>query len=170
MHLREDVQLPVIAEMIEQVRVPSIAEWRWGTLHTDGDALAGVLPTLSTHFDADFSKKRQGSRCNYQVQECPTFDCLGDLCCGLRRGSAVFSVGVVVVLVTLTKLSVSGRKDACLKLLCSSIANFPAVFKKQRAGPRIHSRPPHPNTWIQCGGPRITWLARRLHTCRNCRG
>ena len=56
MHLREDVQLPVIAEMIEQVRVPSIAEWRWGTLHTAVDALAGVLPTLSTHFDANSFK------------------------------------------------------------------------------------------------------------------
>ena len=64
MHLREDVQLPVIAEMIEQVRVPSIAEWRWSTLHTAGDALAGVLPTLWTHFDADFFQERQGSRCN----------------------------------------------------------------------------------------------------------
>ena len=95
-----------------------------------------------------------------------------NLCCSLRRGSAVFSVGVVVVLVTLTKLSVSGRGDACLKLLCSSIANFPAVLKKQRAGPRIHSRPPYPNTWIKCVvcGPRITWLARSLHTCRNCSG
>ena len=30
-----------------------------------------------------------------------------NLCCGLRHGSAVFSVGVVVVLVTLTQLSVS---------------------------------------------------------------
>ena len=49
-HLREDVQLPVIAEMIEQVRVPSIAEWRWGTLHAAVDAFAGVLPTLSTFF------------------------------------------------------------------------------------------------------------------------
>ena len=54
MHLREDVQLPLIAEMIEQVRVPSIAEWRWSTSHTAVDALAGVLPTLSTHFDANF--------------------------------------------------------------------------------------------------------------------
>ena len=92
-------------------------------------------------------------------------------CCGLRRGSAVFSVGVVVLLVTLTKLSVSGREDACLKLLCSSIANFPASFEKQKAGPRIHSRSPHPNTWIcvVCG-PRITWLVRSLHTCRNCSG
>ena len=55
-HLKEDVQLPVTAEMIEQVRVPSIAEWREGSLHTAVDALAGVLPTLSTHFDAKLFK------------------------------------------------------------------------------------------------------------------
>ena len=45
-----------------------------------------------------------------------------NLCCGLRHGSAVFSVGVVV--------GVSGKGDACLKLLYSSIAKFPAVFKE----------------------------------------
>ena len=52
------VQLPVVAEMIEQVRVPSIAKWRWSTLHTAVDPLAGVLPTLSTHFDANFTITR----------------------------------------------------------------------------------------------------------------
>ena len=54
--LRTYVQLPVKAEMIEQVRVPSIAEWRWGTLHSAVDALAGVSPTLSTHFGANLIK------------------------------------------------------------------------------------------------------------------
>ena len=58
--LWEDVRLPVIAEMIEQVRVPSTAELRWGTLHTAGDALAGVLLTLSTHFDANLFKNTRG--------------------------------------------------------------------------------------------------------------
>ena len=47
--------------MIEQVRVPSIAEWPWCTLHTAVVAFAGVLPTFSAHFE---------------VQGCPTFDCL----------------------------------------------------------------------------------------------
>ena len=72
MHLREDVQLSVIAEMIEQFRVPSIAEWRWGTLHTVVDALAGVLPTLSTHFDAHLFKNARDpvtiTRCIYGIQ------------------------------------------------------------------------------------------------------
>ena len=60
MHLREDVQLPVKAGMIEQVRVPSIAEWRWGTLHTAVDALAGVLPTLSTHISTRIYSRTPG--------------------------------------------------------------------------------------------------------------
>ena len=43
---------------------------------------------------------------------------------------------------------------------------------QEAAGPRMHSRPQHPNTWIWCVvcRPRITWLARSLHTCRDCRG
>ena len=74
-HLREDVQLPVIAEMIEQVRVPSIAEWRWGTLHTAADALAGVLPTLSTHLDANLFKNARDrvtiTRCKSALHSTP---------------------------------------------------------------------------------------------------
>ena len=50
------MQLPVIAEMIEPFRVPSIAERRWGTLFSAVDALAGVLRTSSTHFDAKLFK------------------------------------------------------------------------------------------------------------------
>ena len=97
-----------------------------------------MLPTLSTHFRREFIQERQGSRYSYQVQECPTFDCLGvaiPICAVVYDVDLRYSaLGVVVVLVTLTELSVSGRGDACLKLLCSSIANFPAVFKKQRSG------------------------------------
>ena len=69
---REDVQLPATAEMIEQVRVPSIAEWLWGTLHTAVDAFAGVLPTLSTHFDANLFKNARDpvtiTRCKSALQ------------------------------------------------------------------------------------------------------
>ena len=51
-----------MASMIEQARVPCVAEWRWGTLHTAVDAFAGVLPTLSTYVDANLLKNaRRGS-------------------------------------------------------------------------------------------------------------
>ena len=57
--------LPVIGEMIEQVRVPSIAE------------VALVHVAYSCSYRREFVQERQGSRYNFQVEKCPTFDCLG---------------------------------------------------------------------------------------------
>ena len=88
MHLREDVQLPVRAEMIEQVRVPSIAEWCWGTLHTAVDAFAGVLPTLSTHISTRIYSRTPGVPLQLPGARVPYIRLLGrgnfNLCCGLR--------------------------------------------------------------------------------------
>ena len=44
------MQLPVMDEMIEQVRVPSIAEWRWSTLNTAVDVFCRrVAPRCCRH-------------------------------------------------------------------------------------------------------------------------
>ena len=59
-HLREDVQLPVIAEMIEQIRVPPIAEWRWSTMHTAGGALAGVCCSRCRHISTRIYSRTPG--------------------------------------------------------------------------------------------------------------
>ena len=43
---------PIIAEMLSDCKgkVPSIAEWRWGTLLAAMEALHGILNTLRSHF------------------------------------------------------------------------------------------------------------------------
>ena len=55
-YLRRECDLPAVAEMIQAVHVPSIAEWRWGTLHKATITIAEVLPTLIAHFEACFFK------------------------------------------------------------------------------------------------------------------
>lgn len=49
-NLRDQLRLPGIAEMFSKIVVPSIAEWRWGTLHEALKALHGNLATLREHF------------------------------------------------------------------------------------------------------------------------
>ena len=50
-HLRDNLQLPVVADMIASITVPSIAEWRWGSLWLALQALDGRLDTLRDHFE-----------------------------------------------------------------------------------------------------------------------
>lgn len=47
-----DRALDGIAEMVGSASVPSIAEWRWGTLYLACKAVKKVLQTLSSYFDA----------------------------------------------------------------------------------------------------------------------
>ena len=55
-HLLVEMQLPVIAEMIRDTSVPSIAEWRWGTLYKAVKAVKTILLSLSAHFEPDLFK------------------------------------------------------------------------------------------------------------------
>ena len=49
--------------MIEALSLPSIAEWRWGTLHRACQELSTVLDTLRVHFDASlFANARDPSK------------------------------------------------------------------------------------------------------------
>lgn len=49
--------------MIQAVSLPSIAEWRWGTLHSACQELSKVLGTLRVHFDVSlFGNARDPSR------------------------------------------------------------------------------------------------------------
>ena len=41
-----------ISEMLAAVSVPSIAEWRWHTLHIACGKLSGILSTFAAHFDS----------------------------------------------------------------------------------------------------------------------
>ena len=47
----EDNGYIVISSMIKNVSMPSIAEWRWGTLRAACLAIDGVLETIREHFD-----------------------------------------------------------------------------------------------------------------------
>ena len=48
--------LVAISEMLDAVRVPSIAEWRWGTLNSAMKSLSLVLGTLRQHYDPSLFK------------------------------------------------------------------------------------------------------------------
>ena len=53
--LAKRVQEPgfqAISEMLAAVSVPSIAEWRWHTLHIACENLSGILSTFAAHFDS----------------------------------------------------------------------------------------------------------------------
>ena len=47
----EDNGYTIISSMIKNVSMPSIAEWRWGTLRAACLAIDGVLETIREHFD-----------------------------------------------------------------------------------------------------------------------
>jgi hypothetical protein len=50
---------PAISEMVQNVTVPSIAEWRWGTLFQACGNIDKVLNTLRTYWNPDLFKNAQ---------------------------------------------------------------------------------------------------------------
>ena len=66
-HLKTVARLPAVAQMIEALKLPSIAEWRWGTLYKACRTLREVLGTLRVHFQFALFKN---ARDPIKVQRC----------------------------------------------------------------------------------------------------
>lgn len=62
-YIQHQLHKTVIAELIDSVRVPSIAEWRWGTLWSAVEALGPVVETLGHYFDVRlFSSSKEAKK------------------------------------------------------------------------------------------------------------
>ena len=69
-HVRHSLGKPIIAAMIDAIRVPSVAEWRWGTLWSAVSNLQPTIHTLGSYFDPtlfstskDAKKLKSASQC-----------------------------------------------------------------------------------------------------------
>ena len=49
----------IIGQMVKALKVPSIAEWRWGTVASACDALGSIMSTLRTYFSDKLYKGQQ---------------------------------------------------------------------------------------------------------------
>ena len=61
-YVRHSMHKPLIAAAIDAIRVPSVAEWRWGTLWTAVCNLKPIVHTLGMYFDATLFKTSKDSK------------------------------------------------------------------------------------------------------------
>ena len=63
----EERGFPIISSMISKVRIPSIAEWRWGTLHRACKQLSTIMDTLRSYWAPDLFANAKDAKTLRQV-------------------------------------------------------------------------------------------------------